>query len=783
MGKIISLVNDDKTITNQDIYRESLFITESLCSNKVLQFGSCEATQIQLRIKYETVLNDTFMLQLNDGDENKTIGIFHVTEDKPTADKLYRDIKACDNMQTIINKNCINWYRGLSYPMSLKNFRDSFFNYVGVQQQVTALPNDDMLVEMTVDSTYLSGKQIMNAVCEINGCFGHVDEYGVFNYVFLTDSGATEIDKYKAPCTYEDFTSQKITMVTIRANADDIGASAGVHGNDYIIEDNPLCYGKSSVELQQIASNMLNVVKDISYTPFSVNAPANDCSLGGRIIINTSDRVIESYLLQRTTTGIQSQFSKFFAKGTEKFSQRINGIASDIKQLKGKSNELSRSIEQTNLRITDTEQGLRNEIVQTADSLTIQIEDLQREIDGDISVYTTDAEPTLMNYPAWDFTYNIPCDNTVAVADDLTWIYIDSYYKKNARSIAFDSSTGVSYRFEKKDGVWGWSVMPDSEYSFVLEQIAELKVTSEQIAGSVQSLTVNLENNYMTTTAAQSLIQQSSTQILQSVSADYITKDLANSSYETKVHAESQIRQLADSISLKVTKGNVSSEISQESDVITIRSNRFVLDSSNCQIAANGSIKATNVELTGKVTATSGKIGGMNINTQGLTTVGLATNTVELNGNHFKASGILGSCEITSDGKVAIVTTNTPMTVKSSTSPTYYYTEIHPGKIVVRDSAGGYATTYDGSYIDFGSNDVSIRAHSKTFITANNTTVKLLQDVTVGESTGYVGFFGGNGAIKQSVNKLSSTASQANIISKVNELLEAMRKYNLISSL
>ena len=40
-----------------------------------------------------------------------------------------------------------------------------------------------MVVEKTIESDEISGKYIINAICEINGCFGHVNRNNKFQYL------------------------------------------------------------------------------------------------------------------------------------------------------------------------------------------------------------------------------------------------------------------------------------------------------------------------------------------------------------------------------------------------------------------------------------------------------------------------------------------------------------------------------------------------------------------------------------------------------------------------
>ena len=55
----------------------------------------------------------------------------------------------------------------------------------------------------------------------------------------------------------------------------------------------------------------------------------------------------------------------------------------------------------------------------------------------------------------------------------------------------------------------------------------------------------------------------------------------------------------ADQIKLKVSKGDVSSQLSVESGQVSISGNRFVLEADNCSISADGTITAKNAVMTG----------------------------------------------------------------------------------------------------------------------------------------------------------------------------------------
>lgn len=116
-----------------------------------------------------------------------------------------------------------------------------------------------MWVEKTDKAGELSGAAVINCICEINGCMGHIDREVKFEYIYLEPiSAPDDISKsLYTSAAYEDYIVQPIDKLQIRQEEDDIGVIVGDGSNSYIIEDNFLVYGKSSAELTYIANNIL----------------------------------------------------------------------------------------------------------------------------------------------------------------------------------------------------------------------------------------------------------------------------------------------------------------------------------------------------------------------------------------------------------------------------------------------------------------------------------------------------------------------------------------------
>ena len=389
-------------ISNSDIFYETMELTESICSDNQITFGNCEASVFKITIANINVPLEgkwiTVSTILDDKtDEPFVFGTYKVASFKPTADRSRRELVAYDAIKDILSADMTDWYNGLAFPMSLKKFRDSFFEHLGFEQEETTLTNDEMVVEKTIESDEISGKYIINAICEINGCFGHVNRNNKFQYLEIAfnqfglyprndiypaddlypvePSGRKIANNLWISCEYDDYLVEKIDTLQIRQKENDIGVIIGNGENLYVIQDNFLVYGKSGSDLERIAKNTFNVIKSLSkYRPYSVECLGNPCiEVGDAIRITAKSEIIESYVLQRTIKGIQSLRDTYKADGQKVRSQNLNSTQKSIKQLKGKTNEIVRTVEETRIEISDLDKNLSAKIQINASAISSEV--------------------------------------------------------------------------------------------------------------------------------------------------------------------------------------------------------------------------------------------------------------------------------------------------------------------------------------------------------------------------------------------------------------------------
>jgi chaperonin cofactor prefoldin len=415
---VISVVGTNQKIDNSMLEIGTFALEESLCSESELKFGACEANCVKFTARNTAgnIIGKTISIEETiDGDSQNPMpyGVFKVASDVPTADRTKRQITAYDAMYDIINTDVKSWYAGLSFPMTLKQFRDSFFAHLGIAQVETSLINDSMTVNKTIVATQtddssvvteessISGKTVVTAICEINGCFGNINRNGKFEYVFLkaitsalypredlfpadnlfpSDANTESMTGHYITFDYEDFQSKAITQLEIKTSNDNAGAIVGTAGNNYSITGNFLVSDKTGAELEQIANNLLPIMAQAAYTPIkSCTCVGNPClTLGEPIRFNTTREIVETYLLQRTLTGVQSKRDSISAQGTQTHSAKVNSIRDTIESVERRTGKLERNADHLQSTYEDLEEQTNTKFEQTTKSIVAEVNRAQK---------------------------------------------------------------------------------------------------------------------------------------------------------------------------------------------------------------------------------------------------------------------------------------------------------------------------------------------------------------------------------------------------------------------
>ncbi len=306
---------------------------------------------------------------------------FYIAGVKGEGTTKFKTITAYDAL-SLFDKDVSDWYNGLNFNgLTLKAFRESLCTYCGVEFESVTLPNDSMTISRTMSATSISGRDILSACCELNGCWPKMELWadtppgwdisfmGTINKLRWVTLGSTSCETFdysqydytfRPDSTREEYDCKGINAVVVRATEDDVGGHypPTVQDNPYIIQGNFLCFGKSTAELTTIAQNIYNQIANKPYRPHKT-------VITGRPYLEPGDKVtvkfaegnggtFDTYILKRTMTGEAALLDTYEAKGQKEHREQY-GISQQIQQIQGRTNELTRTVDETVNTITRIE--------------------------------------------------------------------------------------------------------------------------------------------------------------------------------------------------------------------------------------------------------------------------------------------------------------------------------------------------------------------------------------------------------------------------------------------
>lgn len=391
------------TFKNEDII--DLDFSEGLCSETQLAWGASQSTCMILRTTGigGSLVGQELNVTCKVNDTVYQIGKYKVLTDEPNGSRTERTITAYDSLYDVINADVAEWYNTLfstaDTTHTVAEIRHSFFQYFNITEKSATLINDNVVVGKTLETNQLSGKDIVRDICELNGCFGHIDREGKFEYKFLAKKQNAlypETDLYPSPTLYPNggfnsfididskyvysggvdstYMVQPVTKILIRSTPYDAGVTVGSGDNTFVVEGNFLALGLQPSTLETVGENILSVIEGVTYKPCSYTIVGNPLlEVGDGITIRTDKTTVYTFILQRRLRGVQSLSDDITASGLEKQIEQVNSVESQIQQIKGKTNELIRTVDETVSRITDLDEEVQSEFDQQASQISAKV--------------------------------------------------------------------------------------------------------------------------------------------------------------------------------------------------------------------------------------------------------------------------------------------------------------------------------------------------------------------------------------------------------------------------
>lgn len=286
------------------------------------------------------------------------------------------------------DRDVSEWYKEIQFPITLANLTKSLCDHIGVACDLDFL-NSDYSIQHSFDLESISGRDFLSCIAEVACSFARFDREGILRLEWYQQIDYTVHDK--GQCYSEvkvaEYSVKPIDRLQVKATQSDIGVIIPETGNNtYVIEDNPLLYTQTEEEITPVMQNILNrLILFPAYYPIEIEINGNPLLNAGDIIqfVDASENTYLLPIMNRTMGNNDILISTGNAEREENTDVNRSIIA-----LRGKTNELTRTLDETVLLMGNLEENLSNEIRITADGLTEKITNAE----GNISTLQTTAQ-------------------------------------------------------------------------------------------------------------------------------------------------------------------------------------------------------------------------------------------------------------------------------------------------------------------------------------------------------------------------------------------------------
>lgn len=676
---------------NQVLYTEDLRFGQ-LCANKfeVSLYGIEDISGQRVVVS-----------QIVDGTEVKKFDGY-VESAKLDEFGYYRHIVAYDKAYTVNQKDVVDWWKRFwssrRKESTLKELRQSLLAEVGLNEVERNLFNDDFVISDNIQLVSAKFVDVFKFITELQGVMPNINADGMVEYIYpVSINEKKDIKNYyeKNNSTFEEYTSG-FSGVHVTDSDGNIVYTVG-KGNLFYTVSNMFLFDKNAEEIKDFADEFFERIKNIKTVPSNIKMIYSNPSIELGDLVESSNGV--HIVSSIDMSGIMLIEQSLKSEGQPQREVQESSYRFDMQVLKGKTAKLKSDLDGLEAEFGEFEKDTNEKyssLKMDTDGLQFEVASLQKQVDGSTEFYEVTYTPDLENYPAWDFTYNIVCDDSIEIGDgDLGFVYKDDYWKRNAGAMARNMETYDTYRFRKDEntGIWYWDILTNTDFGVVMKRVTEVELTVEGLGLKVEESKQYVDNSvdelatYVTTTASGLDVKITKTR-----------DDLNSKINTTKDDLQTQITAVAGKIDLKVSKGDVISQINLEPE--------------------GAMISASKIDLYGYVTVkdlsgTSTTINGANIKTGTISTSRLESKVIttdNFSAQKINANNITSGTISTSRLESKVITTD------NLSAKTISGSQINGGTISGQTISGGIINAptinlgtagringaYSGSFIFFG---------------------------------------------------------------------------------
>lgn len=338
--------------THSDIVLESTELAESIEDSSNLEFKGCIASRFSFDVaNFIQDIRGRFITATIRSGNTETIPLFSGYVDEQTNlthQDITTKITAYDVLYKVGSTNMSSWLNGLTYPITVANFRNSLFTTLGITQETITLPNDTLTISADIKNfaENPTALQLMQWICQINARYGQIGRDNKFHYRKLTEifegtypgattypgsntypgRGNSNVDintSQYITVRYEPFNTERITKVAIIDEDGEVGSYYGSGTNIFTISDNPIAYCVNMETASHVVYDEIHLLYFVPVTDYKgIGLPFVEC--GDVVKVVTHKNNITTYVLNRTLKGMHGLF--------DIYTSSVNQYQPDFKQ-------------------------------------------------------------------------------------------------------------------------------------------------------------------------------------------------------------------------------------------------------------------------------------------------------------------------------------------------------------------------------------------------------------------------------------------------------------------
>ena len=370
---------------------KSLTLHTAVNARQEFTIGSAFSDYIEAEIwadpggSLQITAGDALIYYRQDDAGNRTkVGVFYAEKPTRTKRNSYK-VTAYDTMSKL-DADFSGWLRAnqAQFPKTIWQLVQLACQRAGVTLASSSLPINGSYSVQAFYADDLTCRQIISWAAEAAGCYAHMNADGKLQFLTyadkrstakITPDGASSSTAYYADSlSYEDYTVKAIEKVQIRQSDSDVGViypDSTTATNTYAVQGNLLLTTGTEANLKNVAQNLYNALKNVTYTPCKVSVPSSSGLACGQIVHvkDARGREFDTYLMSATISSGKASFESVGSTSRES-SSAVN--SQSYKNLSGKMLEIKTSVDGLEVKASDLT-GKYTDLKATVDGLSSEV--------------------------------------------------------------------------------------------------------------------------------------------------------------------------------------------------------------------------------------------------------------------------------------------------------------------------------------------------------------------------------------------------------------------------